>query len=207
MPRGVYKRKPCSEETKKKISNSEKGKIVSKETKFKMHIAQIGKKQSIETIQKRVLKLKGKKRSEGSKIKYRNSKIGIKNPMFGKHHSGYLGNKNKNTKIELKIETELQKRKILYKKHFNLYNIANVDFYLPKYDSVIQVDGCYWHNCLLHHPNKNKGNRDRDERQDFLFNEKNIKVYRLWEHEIDYPDNEWPSGINFDKIINNIINK
>ena len=45
MPTGIYKRKPLSEETKNKISLSEKGKFVSEDTKKKISLALIGKKQ------------------------------------------------------------------------------------------------------------------------------------------------------------------
>ncbi len=44
MPTGIYKHKPCSEETKKKISGSHRGKKHTKETKRKMSLIKMGKK-------------------------------------------------------------------------------------------------------------------------------------------------------------------
>lgn len=56
----------------------------SDELRDKMSKAQIGKTQSIETINKRVSKIKGKPLSDEHKEKLRQSKLGDKNPMYGK---------------------------------------------------------------------------------------------------------------------------
>jgi hypothetical protein len=56
----------------------------SKELRDKMSKSQIGKKQSLETIQKRVNKIKGRPLSEEHKEKLRQSKLGNKNPNYGK---------------------------------------------------------------------------------------------------------------------------
>ena len=66
-----------SEETKQKISNSEKGKIVSEETRKKLSKISLGKKYGLETIQKRIESRKNNGRpwhSEESK-----KKIGVAN--------------------------------------------------------------------------------------------------------------------------------
>ena len=174
----------------KKMSNSKKGKpFLGKSYNW------TGKKQSLEHIEKRVSKLRGKPRSEDTKQKLR--EWNIQHPRY----------KNKDTKIELKVEEELKKKNIVYKKHFSLYKIANVDFYLPGYDSVIQCDGCYWHNCLTHCPNGKVGSRDKDERQDALLEEQGIRVYRLWEHEINEPDKKYPSSVTVEQLLEFIITK
>jgi len=49
MPSGIYKHKPCSEETKKRISETEKGKIVSLETRLKIRKTCKGRHQSPST--------------------------------------------------------------------------------------------------------------------------------------------------------------
>jgi G:T-mismatch repair DNA endonuclease (very short patch repair protein) len=162
---------------------------------------------SIETLKKRSISLSGKKRSIESRKRYSLSKMGEKNPMFGKHHVGFLNNKNKNTSIEMKVEKELIDRNIIYKKNFPLLNIANVDFYLPYYNIVIQCDGCYWHNCLIHRPKCNVGSRNKDEKQDLLFEEEGIEVYRLWEHEIKNPEIKYSGSVTVDQLLKYILNK
>ena len=54
------------------------------EIRDKMSKAQIGKRQSLETIEKRVSKIKGIPLSAEHKEKLRQSKLGNKNPMYGK---------------------------------------------------------------------------------------------------------------------------
>jgi G:T-mismatch repair DNA endonuclease (very short patch repair protein) len=154
-----------------------------------------GKKQTKEHIEKRVSKLRGKERSEATKKKI--SEWNINNPRH----------KNKDTVIELKVEQVLEGKKILFKKHYSLLGIACVDFYLPKFNSVIQCDGCYWHNCLFHCPKGKIGSRDKDERQDFLLEQEGVKVFRLWEHEILHPERSYSSKITLDMILDYLINK
>lgn len=95
-----------------------------------------------------------------------------------------------NTSIEIKIKEELEKRGFIKNKDFfqnkGMFNIANVDFYLPKYNTVIECDGCYWHGCktcgfVKHH----KFRRVNDIRNTLLLREMNIETYRFWEHEIN----------------------
>lgn len=95
-----------------------------------------------------------------------------------------------NTKIEIKIKEELEKRGFIANKDFfqnkGIRNITNVDFYLPDYNIVIECDGCYYHCCLQcgfikHH----KFRRINDFRNKILLQEINIKMYRFWEHDIN----------------------
>lgn len=60
-----------TEETKKKIGNANRGRVISKEGRERMRLAKLGK--------------TGFKRSEETKRKLREQKLGSKNPMFGKH--------------------------------------------------------------------------------------------------------------------------
>lgn len=96
----------------------------------------------------------------------------------------------KNTSIELKIEAELQKRKINYQKQVPLCNIAIVDFYLPEYKIVIQCDGCYWHNCPIHFPTGNVCRIDIDKKQNILLLKAGFTMYRFWEHDINKSSEE-----------------
>ena len=76
-----------SEETKIKISQSQKGKIISEECKIRLRSYNLGKKQSKETIEKRVSKLRGKNISEVQKLFLSESRLKNNNPFFGKNHS------------------------------------------------------------------------------------------------------------------------
>ena len=82
---GVYILKKHTQETKNKISNSEKGKIVSLESKLKMKLSKIGEKNN----------RWGTKHSEETKLKMSLSKKG---KLFSEEHKSKLSAKNKNKK-------------------------------------------------------------------------------------------------------------
>lgn len=60
-----------SEETKRKIGNANRGRVISQSGREKMRLAKLGK--------------KGMKRTDETKEKLRQQKLGNKNPMYGKH--------------------------------------------------------------------------------------------------------------------------
>lgn len=103
-----------SDETKRKISQSQKGKIISEECKIRLRLYNLGKKQSNETIEKRVSKLRGKNIPEWQKLFLSQSRLKNNNPFFGKNHSEISkekmrnklkGNKNYLYKPIINIET------------------------------------------------------------------------------------------------------
>jgi len=146
-----------SEETKKKIgaanSISHKGLHRSEETKRKIGLNGFH------------YGMREKKVSEETKSKLREYSVNNPNRKF------------KDTGIELRVEAELQRRKINYQKQVPLCKVAIVDFYLPEYRIVIQCDGDYWHN--------RKGSKERDLGQDSVLTFNGFNVYRFWEHEIN----------------------
>lgn len=79
----------CSDEKKKKISDSTKGKIVSAESREKMCIAQTGKKLSQETIEKMIAYRIGKKLSKETKRKISESRLKNTGGMI-KDKAGYI---------------------------------------------------------------------------------------------------------------------
>jgi DNA mismatch endonuclease (patch repair protein) len=93
--------------------------------------------------------------------------------------------KFKETSIELIVENELIRRGINYVKQVPLCKIAIVDFYLPEYRTIIQCDGCYWHNCSIHNKNPLEGRTEKDIKQDSVLTFNGFNVYRLWEHDIN----------------------
>lgn len=74
-------------ETRNKISQSQKGKIISEKCKLRLKQYNLGKKQSAETIEKRVSKLRGKNISNSQKLFLSQSRLKNNNPFFGKNHS------------------------------------------------------------------------------------------------------------------------
>ena len=91
------KGKHHSEETKKKMSEMQKRKIVSETSKEKNRLAHLGKHHSEETKKKMSEVRKGKKRPNISK-----ALKGEKNGMFGKHHTEETKRKISETKLKNK---------------------------------------------------------------------------------------------------------
>ena len=94
MPSGIYQHKPMSEETKKKISLSSKGKKLSEEHKKNISLSIMGhigyftgKHHSEESKQKISYSNTGRKHTEEFKEKCRKRMIGDKHFNFGKHLS------------------------------------------------------------------------------------------------------------------------
>jgi len=179
MPSGIYKRKPLTETHKRNIGIGGTG--LKRSGIALLNISNTNKKPWREERRQKMIE----------------SKIGNKNPMFGKHPSietsqkkresmlRHPNRKFKETGIELKIEEELKNRGINHKKQVPLCKVAVVDFYLPDFGIIIQCDGCYWHNC----PECKKGdlnrNKDKDVDQDAVLTSNGYKVYRFWEHSIN----------------------
>ena len=158
------KKRPCSEERKRKLSETLKGKMP----------------KNIDLIRSwnkgKVGTRKGVKLSEETKRKMRISAIKKRGLIL-----------KRDTSIELKMEKLLIKLGIEFQKQVPLHKIAIVDFYVPSKNLVIQVDGCYWHGCPIHHPTRMKS-RERDANQDKVLQENGLQVIRFWEHEIMSPN-------------------
>lgn len=102
MSTGIYKRKPMSEETKRRISLSNMGKVVSEETKRKLREINLGKKYSQEVNLKKGLK-------------------GSKNPFYGKKHTEetLIIVREKRAKQNFSLETCEKKRMSMIGKNKN----------------------------------------------------------------------------------------
>ncbi len=90
MPAGVYehkKRKPFTEEHRKHMSESQKGKRHSVETKIKMSLARKGFIVSEETKEKLREANIGKKHTKKSLLKMSGAHKGERNHFYGKHHT------------------------------------------------------------------------------------------------------------------------
>lgn len=72
--------------------------------------------------------------------------------------------------------------------------IGRPDLYFPGKRTAVFIDGCFWHKCpkcyvepksrIRFWQKKIKENVDRDLQINKQLGEQNIKVFRIWEHEI-----------------------
>lgn len=100
-------------------------------------------------------------------------------------------NPKKNTKIEIEAKRILDSLNI---KYFHQHRICGilVDFFLPEYQAVVEVDGCYWHFCPeCSHGESFRSNvgfaneiQKRDSRMIEKLNQFSYHVLRLWEHDV-----------------------
>ena len=107
--------------------------------------------------------------------------------------------KNKDTEPEMKVRRALYKMGIGYRLHRKDLP-GKPDIVLKKYDTVIFVHGCYWHQ----HPgckdatmpksnvtfwkNKFKKNKENDEKKTAMLKELGWNVQVIWECETSHPD-------------------
>lgn len=109
------------------------------------------------------------------------STIGRGHVKFCSHHCraivGILNGKNKDTSIEIKMESELTRRGIVFKKQHPIWQARTVPDFFIEPNICIYCDGDYWHNL--------PDIKSKDERQNFSLNFLGYKIYRFWEHEIN----------------------
>ncbi len=72
-----------------------------------------------------------------------------------------------------------------YFRWFPLENICNVDFWIPNINSVIECDGCFYHECEIHGKGYYIEIKNKDIKKNKSMTNKGIKVFRFWEHEIN----------------------
>lgn len=180
------KRQPCTEETKKKISETRKaqgnpwrygiplseehkrniglankGRIRSEEENHKISLANTGKRFTEEHKKKIGAANKGKRRTEEHKQKYREARL---KQVFPKG----------DTLIEKAIQKELTKRGIFFQKQISLIGKYQADILIN--NLVVECDGDYWHN----YPDGLEKDRVRD--KDLI--EAGYQVLRFWGNEI-----------------------
>jgi DNA mismatch endonuclease (patch repair protein) len=181
------KRGPMSEEHKRKVSESKKGKLP----------WNTGRHRSKEDC----LKV-----SEGMKRRYamgfqspfhkghtiRNTgrtrfKLGQLSTWRGRHFTEESKRKirlarlkqvfpQKDTKIEVLMQTEFTRRGIKFSKHLPVCDICQTDIAFSEQKIAVFCDGDYWHNLPRY--------VERDKRITGILEANGWKVYRFWEHEI-----------------------
>ena len=114
--------------------------------------------------------------------------------------------RSKNTKVEVLVFRELQKRKIYFQKHYKRA-VGNPDIALPRKKKAVFIDGDFWHGYRFskqkerlpkkYWREKIENNIKRDKRVRTKLKREEWQVLRVWEHEVLK---------NFDEAINKIIN-
>lgn len=107
-----------------------------------------------------------------AKVKYGEGKFCSKNC----HGAHTVVNANKqDTKIEIILEAVLMELSLVYEKQKPIGWYV-CDFYIPKYNLVIEADGDYWHRI--------EKVRKRDKRKNSYLLGKGYKLLRIWESDI-----------------------
>ena len=183
-------------ETKKKISDGNKGIPQSLETREKRRLAMLGKntgkhteehKKKISIGVRRAIsegKIVGKKRSIETRKK--DSKRMIKTIKSGKI-------KKINTKPERELKQVLGKYNIKYEPQFEVKNEDGFtklyDFKILNSNILIEVDGIYWHSKNINDEDIKNDNlkhiRKNDYYKDKLALDKGYNLIRVWSDEID----------------------
>lgn len=104
--------------------------------------------------------------------------------------------RSKWTRAEKKVHNLLKGNKINHKMHPDLP--GNPDVLLYGTNSVLFIDGCFWHNCPEHGhiPKSNvnywkkkiERNVIRDKETNNVLKEIGFNVIRIWEHEVNNED-------------------
>lgn len=88
-----------------------------------------------------------------------------------------INSKKQGTSIEIKMEQELTRRGVVFKKQYPIWQAKTIpDFFIAP-NICIYCDGDYWHTI--------KGIPQKDAQQNFMLRFLGYKVYRFWEHEIN----------------------
>ena len=101
--------------------------------------------------------------------------------------------KGKDSKMEIAFRKRLWSKGFRYSKNSGKY-FGKPDMALPKYETVVFVDSCFWHGCKKHGSipstrrkfwtEKINRNKARDREVDRYYKKNNWKVIRVWEHEM-----------------------
>ena len=101
--------------------------------------------------------------------------------------------KGRDSKLELSFRKELWKHGFRYRKN-STKHFGTPDIVLPKYETVIFIDSCFWHGCQEHGTlpttrakfwkDKIERNKERDEEVNKHYEEVGWRIIRLWEHDL-----------------------
>ncbi|MFI7694225.1 very short patch repair endonuclease [Nonomuraea sp. NPDC049655] len=104
--------------------------------------------------------------------------------------------RTRNTRPEVELRRAVHALGLRFRLHQRLVGRCTPDFVLPRWRLAVFVDGCFWHGCPVHSPERFKGpnadrwehklatNRARDTRNNNLLAEAGWRVLRVWECEV-----------------------
>lgn len=102
--------------------------------------------------------------------------------------------KSKDSKIEILFRKELWEQGFRYRKNSTKY-FGKPDIVLPKYETVIFIDSCFWHGCINHcripavrkkyWTEKIMRNKARDKEVSKYYRRQDWKIFRIWEHDLN----------------------
>lgn len=105
--------------------------------------------------------------------------------------------KSRDSKIEIAFRKELWRRGFRYLKNPSKY-FGKPDIVLPKYNTVIFIDSCFWHGCKKHCRmptsrteywyQKIERNRQRDKIVNKHYRKTQWNIIRIWEHDLKRRD-------------------
>lgn len=156
-----------------------KGHVVTEEIRKKISDSSKGRKHSHESIKKFIQKVKGRKypKEQFPNWGFRANRLEFTLPV-------------KDTKIEVKIQNYLKLLHIEFKTHYYISEINHgyqCDILIPTAKLVIECDGCYWHGCPTCNRKINEY-QNQQIKEDAIrtkeLNEIGYKIIRLWEHDI-----------------------
>lgn len=156
-----------------------------------------------------ILKQVSKPRSEEIKQKISKSSTGISRPKadgfgIGRIHSQQTKDKMSETAIENIIKTDQNHTSKLEKTFANILDLLDIkyktffyakdikafyDFYIPEYNTIIEVDGDFWHCNPVKFPEPQYESQKKNLIRDKFKNEWAInngyKIIRIWENDIN----------------------
>lgn len=125
-----------------------------------------------------------KKCNIGFKTVYSNKSVYCSYKCALKDNFGF--NFNKMSKPEIEVEKYLKDNNIEYKYNYELCGKL-YDFYIPSINTLIEVDGIYWHgkNKKINDLNETQvRNRKNDQIKDRLAVDNGYNLIRIWEDEV-----------------------
>lgn len=204
----------CSEETRKKISKAltgykqspehheneskaQKGRKISPEHRAKISRTRTGQKKCLKHREKISKALTGLKRSPEACENISKALLGRKLSLehckkLREAQLAYLASSrfHNQTRWEKELASWLIERGIEFNYNYQIPGLPTYfgghpyDFFLPKYNLIIELDGCYWHGCPTCYPN-NVSTAERDNKLTEVARNLCYRVLRIWEHDND----------------------
>ncbi len=187
-----------SEEHKRKISDGNKGRQFSEETRAKIGAKHRGKQVSEEARAKigaagkgRKPPITGKKHTLESRAKMRKSNLKHWESMTDEQRAAKTEELLRSTEnitqswIEDVIAQRLDTQGITYERQKRI-GWYRVDFYIPAQNKVIEVQGCYWHQCTScgYEDTWAEKKRIADAKRHGYLLRKGYILEVIWEHEL-----------------------